>query len=148
VTRQRDLDQLYEGLAIFSRRSRELSEELHPGLSLVAYSLLTFVEAHEDTRATDIAAMYGLDKSTVSRQLDVLFTAGLLARTGERTGRRGQVLALTEPGQRALDDAARSVRALLVERLRDWPDGDVAEFSRLVERFNQRDRSASAPGLR
>jgi DNA-binding MarR family transcriptional regulator len=143
MTRQSDLDQLYEGLAVFARRSRELSEELHPGLTLVAYSLLSFIEAHEGSRATDIAAMYGLDKSTVSRQLDALCAAGLLTRAGERAGRRGQVLALTPPGQAALDDAARSVRALLVNRLSDWGDRDVAQFSRLVDRFNQRDLSPS-----
>jgi DNA-binding MarR family transcriptional regulator len=136
MSRHHDLDQLYDGLAAFSRRSRELGEELHPGLSLVAYTLLSFIQVRDGTRAADIASTYGLDKSTVSRQVDQLVADGQLLRCGERPGRRGQVLAVTAAGQQALDRAASTIRGSLVERLTDWEDGDIATFARLVDRFN------------
>jgi DNA-binding MarR family transcriptional regulator len=138
MTREVDVEQLYDGLTILARRSRERSGELHPGLSLVDYSLLTFIDAAASTRASDIALAYGLDKSTVSRQIDQLVCAGMLVRDGERPGRRGQALTLTSAGEAALCDAAGSVRAALVDRLADWNDRDVANFARLLGRFNER----------
>jgi DNA-binding MarR family transcriptional regulator len=138
VNRKADVEQLYEGLTVLARRSRELGAELHPGLSMVEYSLLTFIAADARTRGADIAASYGLDKSTVSRQIDQLVAAGWVVRAAERPGRRGQTLALTAGGRSALRDAAQSVRAALVGRLAHWADDDVADFSRLVARFNER----------
>src|SRR5271154_6406677 len=63
------------------------------------------------------AATYGLDKSTVSRQLDQLIGDGLLLRVGERPGRRGQALLLTPAGEKVLAVAGSSGRGALVERL-------------------------------
>ncbi len=119
------------------RRSRELSGELHPGLSLVGYTLLTQIDAMSQTRAADLAAYFGLDKSTVSRQLDELINAGLLRRDGERPGRRGQALVVTDEGRRQLREAADCVRARLAEWLADWDDQDLAGFASLVTKFNR-----------
>jgi DNA-binding MarR family transcriptional regulator len=138
MSRKADVEQLYEGLTVLARRSRELGAELHPGLSMVDYSLLTMIETEPDTRASDIAASYGLDKSTVSRQIDQLVAAGLISRQGERPGRRGQTLALTAAGVAAMRDASDSVHAALVDRLTRWSDREVGDFARLVTRFNDR----------
>ena len=64
--------------------ARDLGDDLHPGVSLVAYTLLTQVDVTPEARAADRAAHFGLDKSTVSRQLEQLISAGLLRREGER----------------------------------------------------------------
>jgi DNA-binding MarR family transcriptional regulator len=83
-----------------------------------------------------LASIYGLDKSTVSRQIDQLECAGLLRRVGERPGRRGQVLELTDAGTDALATAADSVRAVLAASLVDWQDRDLRAFATLLARFN------------
>jgi DNA-binding MarR family transcriptional regulator len=119
-----------------ARRARELSAELHPGLSLVAYTALSYIEARPDTRSADIAADWGLDKSTLSRQINQLVAADLLVRTGERPGRRGQQLELTPSGRHALDAAAESIRARLIGALQTWTDHDVRTFTKLMIRFN------------
>ena len=85
----------------------------------------------------DLAAHFGLDKSTVSRQLEQLISAGLLRREGERPGRRGCRLALTTTGEQHLAAAAQAVRCRLAEWLTDWDEHDVAAFGQLVSRFNQ-----------
>jgi DNA-binding MarR family transcriptional regulator len=139
MARTDDLEQLYEGLTVFARRARELSAELHPGLSLVAFTILSYIEARPDTRAVDIAAEWGIEKSTMSRQISQLEAADLITRTGERPGRRGQHLELTVAGRTALDAAAASVREALFHQLHDWTDRDVATFARLMSRFNQLD---------
>lgn len=137
MAREAALEDLYQALSTLVRRSRDLGADLHPGLSVVDYTLLVQVEADPETRAADLAARFGLDKSTLSRQLDQLVAAGLLRRAGERPGRRGQSLALTEAGQQELAAAARAVRGCLAQWLADWDDADIAALGGLMARFNQ-----------
>jgi len=105
-------------------------------LSLVAYTLLTEIYLTPGTRAADLSAHFSLDKSTLSRQLEQLISAGLLRRDGEQPGRRGYALALTAAGRHLLDAAGHAVRDRLAERLTDWGDGDIAAFAELITRFN------------
>ena len=137
MARETALEDLYQGLTTLTRRARDVGDDLHPGLTLVAYTLLTQIDATPGARAADLAARFCLDKSTLSRQLDQLVAAGLLRRDGEQPGRRGQVLALTPAGQKHLAVAAQAVRCRLAELLADWDDQDIAVFARLVDRFNQ-----------
>jgi len=142
MAREAALEDLYQGLSTLIRRARDLSDDLHPGLSLVAYTLLVQIDTCPDARAADLAAHFGLDKSTVSRQLEQLISAGLLQREAERAGRRGYSLVLTAAGQQLLAAAAQAVRGCLTEWLTDWDDGDIAAFGQLVGRFNQRTNRA------
>jgi DNA-binding MarR family transcriptional regulator len=137
MTREAALEDLYHGLTTMARRARDMSDDLHPGLSLVAYTLLTEIYLTRGMRAADLCAHFGLDKSTLSRQLEQLISTGLLRRDGERPGRRGSVLALTPAGQQHLAAAAQAVRDRLTERLTGWDDGDIAALAQLVTRFNQ-----------
>lgn len=137
MTREAALEDLYHGLTTMARRARDMSDDLHPGLSLVAYTLLTEIYLTPGMRAADLCAHFGLDKSTLSRQLEQLISAGLLRRDGERPGRRGSVLALTSAGHQHLAAAAQAVRNRLAERLTGWDDGDIAALAQLVTRFNQ-----------
>ena len=67
MSREAALEDLYQGLSTLVRRARDLGDDLHPGLSLVAYTLLTQIDVTPEARAADLAAHFGLDKSTVSR---------------------------------------------------------------------------------
>ena len=142
MTRDVALDDLYQGLTTLARRARDVGDHFHPGLSLVAYTLLAQIDVTPGMRAADLAAHFGLDKSTLSRQLEQLISAELLRRDGEQPGRRGYVLTLTAAGRQHLDAAGQAVRDRLAERLTDWDDRDIAAFAQLVTRFNH---SASRP---
>ncbi len=137
MTREAALADLYHGLTTMARRARDMSDDLHPGLSLVAYTLLSEICLTPGVRAADLSPHFGLDKSTLSRQLEQLISAGMLRREGERPGRRGSVLALTPAGQQHLAAAAQAVRNRLADRLTGWDDGDIATFAQLITRFNQ-----------
>ena len=137
MAREAAIEDLYQGLTTLARRARDVGDDLHPGLSLVAYTLLTEIYLTPGMRAADLAAHFCLDKSTLSRQLEQLISAGLLRRDGEQPGRRGYVLTLTAAGRRHLDAAAQAVRCRLAERLAGWDDDDIATFAQLVTRFNQ-----------
>jgi DNA-binding MarR family transcriptional regulator len=130
------IEDLYRQLNAVIRRSRELSNDLHPGLSLVASTFLNLVEAVPETRASDLAQRLGLDKSTVSRQLNQLFNAGLLDREGGRPGRRGDPLSLTPKGRSTLAADADRVRHRLTGWLQDWEEEDIGLLADLMARFN------------
>jgi DNA-binding MarR family transcriptional regulator len=130
------IEELYYQLNSLIRRSRELGNDLHPGLSLVGYTFLNLVETTPEIRASDLADRLSLDKSTVSRQLNQLFDAGLLDREGGRPGRRGDPLSLTAAGRSALTDDAKRIRTQLTCWLEDWDDRDVALLASLMARFN------------
>jgi DNA-binding MarR family transcriptional regulator len=129
------VNDLYQGLATLMRRRAELSAEVHPGLSLTAYTVLTEIQAAPGTRACDLAELFGLDKSTVSRQVAQLEAAGLVGREGERPGRRGCALVLTEGGRGQLEQEAERARRRLSEGLADWKERDITAFAGMIERF-------------
>lgn len=137
IARQNDIEDVYRGLTLLTRRARDLSSKCHPEVSLVAYTILRYVEAHDGVRAQDLAGHFELDKSTVSRQVDQLEDLGLVTREAERPGRRGAVLLLTPAGQRTLEENAEAVRCHLATRLSAWSDAKVAAFSRTLEDFNR-----------
>jgi DNA-binding MarR family transcriptional regulator len=136
VNRDVVIEDLYRQLNAMIRRSRELSNDLHPDLSLVGFTFLSMVETNPEIRASDLAVRLGLDKSTVSRQLNQLFDAGLLDREGGRPGRRGDPLGLTPAGQRLLAADADRVRARVTHWLEEWCNADIAALGTLLARFN------------
>jgi DNA-binding MarR family transcriptional regulator len=133
--RESAINRLYQGLATVMRRRTELSNDVHPGMSLAGYTILTQIEAAPGTRATDLAELFGLDKSTVSRQLNELEVARLIRREGERPGRRGTALVLTDSGRHRLEQEAARARHRLSERLAGWKEQDITAFAQMIERF-------------
>jgi DNA-binding MarR family transcriptional regulator len=135
----RDTDggaQVQRELTVFARRIRASSAQLHPDLPFVAYSLLSHLEASGGCRAVDLVRLYRLDKSTVSRQVADLEQRGLVRRSADPAGGRGQVLTVTERGAALLEDAGRLQRAELDRRLAGWSREDVETFARLLRRYN------------
>jgi DNA-binding MarR family transcriptional regulator len=123
-------------LTVFARRTRALSARLHPELPFVAYSMLSHLAATGGCRSVDLVSVYRLDKSTVSRQIADLERRGLVRRAPAPAGGRAQLLTVTDEGAALLADAARRQRAELDRRLADWSAEEVAEFARLLSRYN------------
>ncbi|MFF7607706.1 MarR family winged helix-turn-helix transcriptional regulator [Streptomyces parvulus] len=123
-------------MTAFARRARASAGRMHPELSLVSYTLLGHLEETDGCRATDLAAHYALDKSTVSRQVAALERAGLVERRPDPDDQRVQVLHLTEAGRRILAQVTESRRAAFRERLAGWPPEDLVRFAAYLERYN------------
>ncbi|GHB39609.1 MarR family transcriptional regulator [Streptomyces viridiviolaceus] len=123
-------------MTAFARRARASAGRMHPELSLVSYTLLGHLEERGGCRATDLAAHYALDKSTVSRQVAALERTGLVERRVDPDDHRVQVLHLTESGRRILAQVTESRRTAFRERLADWPAEDLTRFASYLERYN------------
>ncbi|GAA4559472.1 MarR family transcriptional regulator [Streptomyces collinus] len=123
-------------MTVFARRARSAAGRMHPELSLVSYTLLGHLEESGGCRATDLAAHYALDKSTVSRQVAGLERAGLIERGPDPADQRVQVLHLTRSGRHILAQVTESRRAAFRERLAGWPAEDLSRFAEYLVRYN------------
>ena len=138
-----------EGLeAVFQRlmplvreQLRAFAEQIHPGLRPASMQVLR--AAIQEHRASDGGAIAvgdiiqrtSMDKSVVSRQLRQLSAWGLV--TTRRSAQDGRVI-LVEASPLALErfDAARAaVRERNARILVNWPESDVRELTRLLERW-------------
>ncbi|WP_344659200.1 MarR family winged helix-turn-helix transcriptional regulator [Catenulispora subtropica] len=126
-------------MTVFARRARAFAGRLHPELTLVSYTLLAHLEETEDSGgclAKDLAAHYGLDKSTVSRQVQTLERLGFLERLPAPGDHRAHLLRLTPAGAEILAQVTESRHAAVSERLSGWSEEDVAAFAELLTRYN------------
>ncbi|MEU9088856.1 MarR family winged helix-turn-helix transcriptional regulator [Streptomyces sp. NPDC087901] len=141
--REESLDVIQRELTAFARRARAAAARLHPDLPLVSYTLLAHIHDRHGCRATDLAAHYMLDKSTVSRQIGTLEKLGLVERHPDPDDHRIQVLHPTEAGARALTSTQASRRAAYKERLAEWTADDLARFAAYLLRYNSTSSSSS-----
>ncbi|WP_299529748.1 MarR family winged helix-turn-helix transcriptional regulator [uncultured Streptomyces sp.] len=135
--RDESLDVIQRELTAFARRARAAAARLHPELPLVSYTLLAHIDDRQGCRATDLAAHYMLDKSTVSRQVGALERMGLVERHPDPDDQRIQVLHPTGAGRDALASTQASRRAAYRERLAEWTGEDLAQFAEYLQRYNQ-----------
>jgi DNA-binding MarR family transcriptional regulator len=133
--RDDSLDTIQRELTAFARRARHKAAQLHPDLSLVTYSMLDLVKERGACRGADLASHFMLDKSTVSRQVGALERLGLLRREADPEDQRGQLLRLTEAGDRLLAEAYEQRRRAFTDRFESWDDEDVANFAAYLVRY-------------
>lgn len=138
--RSRSYDRLETELSMMWRRGRvysaALARKVHAGLDGVGYSLLIALDTDDVMRAADLAEWFGVDKSTISRQIAYLESLGLVERATAEHDRRARVVRLTETGERRLHTVRESRRARIRGVLDDWPAEDVRMLGELVGRLN------------
>jgi DNA-binding MarR family transcriptional regulator len=136
TTAKTAIETIQHEMTVFARRARTLAHRMHPELSLGSFTLLGHLAESGGCRATDLAAHYALDKSTVSRQVTALERARLIERRLDPDDHRVQVLHLTDTGRRILAQVTDSRRTAFRERLADWPEEDLQRFAAYLVRYN------------
>ncbi len=89
---------------ILRKLERELNDRLKEntvccGVSLAQCHAVLELEEQEETTIGKLAKSLGLEKSTLSRTIDGLFSVGLVKRFPHQTDRRFMAITLTEQGQ-------------------------------------------------
>lgn len=121
------------------RRSQRIHISTGAGevyLERSAYGILCQLADEGPQRLGALASTFGLDPSTITRQVRALEDAGLAARTTDATDRRASILDLTPEGRGILDRTRAHRREALKKAMHDWTDDERLEFGRLLAKFN------------
>lgn len=110
------------------------SGDMH--LERSAYGIMCQLADEGPQRLGALASAFGLDPSTITRQVKALEDAGLAVRETDPTDRRASILDLTPEGREALETTRGHRRGRLFEAMSDWTIEERTEFGRLLERFN------------
>jgi DNA-binding MarR family transcriptional regulator len=126
-------------LTILLRRVQRIHFTTSSGeieLDRSAYGILCRLVDEGPQRLGLLAQAFGLDPSTITRQVQALEHEHLVERRPDPTDRRASLLDLTDQGRAVLTETRARRREWLEAALDDWDDDDHAEFGRLLEKFN------------
>lgn len=133
------VDTVQRELAAFARRARGVAARTHPELSLFSYTILAHLDEADGCRATDLAAEFTLDKSTVSRQVGGLERLGFIERRPDPADHRVQLLRPTPAGAAVLAAVRTARRQTVRARLTGWDEADLDRFAAYLVRYNAGD---------
>ena len=126
-------------LTILLRRVQRIHFTTSSGeveLDRSAYGILCRLVDEGPQRLGYLAQAFGLDPSTITRQVQALEHGGFVERRPDPTDRRASLLDLSDQGREVLIATRARRREWLRAALGDWDDHDHEEFGRLLEKFN------------
>jgi DNA-binding MarR family transcriptional regulator len=101
-----------------------------------AYGIMCKLADDGSQRLGALATAFGLDPSTITRQVQALEEAGLATRQTDPSDRRASLLDLTPSGREVLEQTRSVRRSRFFQAMENWPASDREEFGRLLEQFN------------
>jgi DNA-binding MarR family transcriptional regulator len=131
--------QIEQQITVLLRRVQRIHISTSSGdmaLDRSAYGIMCRVADEGPQRLGSFASAFGLDPSTITRQVQSLEKLGLAARTTDLADRRASILHLTDEGVTALRRTRTHRRARLESALSDWPEQDRADLGRLLKQLN------------
>lgn len=131
--------QIEQQLTTLLRRNQRIHLSTSSGdvnVERASYGIMCKLADEGPQRLGALATAFGLDPSTITRQVQALEASDLAVRATDPTDRRASILDLTEGGREVLEATRNHRRARLHEAMGDWDDDERAEFGRLLEKFN------------
>lgn len=148
-------NQIEQQMTVLLRRVQRIhlitaAGEVH--LERSSYGIMCQLADDGPQRLGALAVTFGLDPSTITRQVQSLEAAGLAARQPDPSDRRASIMRLTPEGTEVLEKTRAHRRHQLERGLADWSARDRNEFARLLEQFNTsvdrliQERAEATPG--
>jgi DNA-binding MarR family transcriptional regulator len=131
--------QIEQQMTVLLRRGQRIHLVTARGdvhLERSAYGIMCQLADEGPQRLGALAHAFGLDPSTITRQVQALEETGLAARRTDPSDRRASILDLSDEGRDVLERTRAHRRARLQVGLADWSPEERAEFGRLLEKFN------------
>ena len=131
--------QIEQQLTMLLRRVQRIHVSTQVGdvaLERSAYGIMCKLADEGPHRLGALAIAFGLDPSTITRQVQALEEIGLAARQSDPKDRRASILDLSDTGRQVLEQTREHRRAVLQQVISDWSRGDLDEFGRLLKEFN------------
>ncbi len=135
----RPTDEIEQQLSTLLRRTSAIhagTAEGHRDLERASYGILCLILDEGPRRLGDIAAAYGLDPSTITRQVHAVVAAGLATKRPDPADRRASLLSLTDEGRAAIIATREIHRASLRKILEGWTPAELEELGAGLSRFN------------
>jgi DNA-binding MarR family transcriptional regulator len=107
-----------------------------PGHSPLAVEVLRAVVEAGEIRASDLANELFVTKTSISRYVNEMLDDGLLVQRRDPSDGRATLLSVSAAGRRDLEEREARRSALLRDLCQGWPKGDVATFTKLLQRMN------------
>jgi DNA-binding MarR family transcriptional regulator len=149
VTMNPSLERIERELTVLVRRAQKVHLHAEGGpqpLDRAAYSILGRLHDDGPQRLGTLAGAFGVDPSTITRQVQSLEQHHLVARVRDPADRRACLLQLTDAGRGALQRTRDLRRGVMRDLLAQWSEDDRAAFAVLLERFNA-DLASARPDL-
>jgi DNA-binding MarR family transcriptional regulator len=117
---------------ILARRTRAINARLRPyGLDYSRWRVLAVLQEHSGATMGRLADLTSVDRTTLTRTLGLMESAGLIARREQKSDRRSLAISLTTQGRRMFarilpltlaetDRALTGFSAEEIGALRDW----------------------------
>jgi len=131
--------QIEQQMTVLLRRVQRIHLSTSSGdvnLERSAYGIMCKLADDGPQRLGALATAFGLDPSTITRQVQALEEAGLASRETDPSDRRASLLDLSATGRDVLDRTRDFRRTRFFQAMEDWPEHDRKEFGRLLEKFN------------
>jgi DNA-binding MarR family transcriptional regulator len=97
--------------------------------------LLARLARSEPIRLSAVAAAFGVDKSTLTPQVQRLEREGLIARTPDPGDRRAALLHVTRAGHAALSRLYKIRASMFEEIMSAWPERERAQATKALTRL-------------
>ena len=127
---------------VVARLGRRLRQQGAGGLSPSQLSILSTLEGSGPIHMGELAKREAVAPPTITRIVTFLTEAGLVSRTADPDDARSAVVGVTAKGRKVLTEVRSERTALLVERLADLDDDEVATLAAalpLLERMVERE---------
>jgi DNA-binding MarR family transcriptional regulator len=109
----------------------------HPDIQPAAYQLAATLYGHGPAKAGRLAELLGMDKSAVSRLAKSLCDNGLAQASADPEDGRAILYSLTDGGHERMRAASAAKSNAFFSRLAGWSDTELAQFSKLLRKFNR-----------
>jgi DNA-binding MarR family transcriptional regulator len=131
--------QIEQQLTVLLRRVQRIHLSTSDGdvnLERSAYGIMCKLADEGPQRLGALATSFGLDPSTITRQVQALEELGLAKRHTDPSDRRASILDLSDSGHDVLEQTRSHRRSKLQLALSDWSDEDLDHFAGLLRQFN------------
>jgi DNA-binding MarR family transcriptional regulator len=115
----------------------ERAHAIHRDLQGASYLILGWLAEHGPVRASAIVEVFGMDKGSLSRQLQHLEDLGFVERTPDPADGRATLVNASAQAVRRLAEVEEERRRSLDERLADWSADELEAFARQLGHYNR-----------
>jgi DNA-binding MarR family transcriptional regulator len=132
------LDRLEGEMLLLARRIESSARQstLFKRMDRAAYLIARSLDADGPSTVVELARRLDLDASTVTRQVAAMEGRGQAARKVHPVDGRAWNIVLTAAGRKEMKAISERRHERFTEWVGDWSDGDVEQFSLLLQRFN------------